>query len=131
MTEHPFNHRRKKQAFWKTTEKRIAKQLDGERMPGSGSSLSPSRKGDVQDRYRLFVESKTTGKQSFTLRRVSLSKMVRQARALDRLPVMVITFEVDSPGVEEITEWAMIPLQEFEAFYGNQKGPRVSRKSDG
>lgn len=59
----------------------------------SGSTDSPSQKGDVRKQGQLRLECKTTTKGSYSLTRADWQKIVSQAGMFGEMPVMQIQFE--------------------------------------
>jgi len=79
--------------------------IGGRRTRGSGCG---SEKGDFKT--RLFLgEAKTTGKESFSIKREMLCKITREAREEGKLPVFMFGFD----GMESAV-WMAIPASKFQ-----------------
>lgn len=96
-------------------EIKVARELGGERIPGSGNSPNPDRKGDVcLDEF--LVEVKSTQKNSFVLRADVLGKICREARSIGKTPAVVLSFSNTLPFPLE-NLWIILPLEEFKKNY--------------
>lgn len=71
---------------WEKQEKRLAKSFGGTRNAGSGAF---DRKGDVRAPGVLF-EAKWTAKNQITIRRQVLEKIITEATAEGRVPILAI-----------------------------------------
>lgn len=91
---------------WEAQEKRIAKQTGGSRNAGSGAFL---RKGDIRA-GDVLVEAKWTGKKSFTLKADVLEKIVQEALAEGRTPLLQVELNGRAYG---LMEWDDV----LEAFF--------------
>lgn len=83
-------------------EKRLAKDLEGMRVPGSGNMQS--FKGDVQTDVYL-IDSKNTEKSSISLKASDLVKINMEARESDRRGHIILTFLPD-------THYAVVPKRD-------------------
>lgn len=112
MTDHPFFQRKSISGISKDHERSVAKSF-GRRMPASGASQQAHKKGDVQS-DKLMIEAKATRKGSFNLKHDTLAKLVREARAVNKIPVLVVRFLAEEVVVVDEREWVMLPLSIFE-----------------
>jgi hypothetical protein len=80
-------------------EKRLAKEIGGQRSAGSGSFWS--RKGDVRNAKYLF-EHKWTSKKSFSIQSAILKKITKEALLDSREPVLA--FHLDGEDYVVIQE---------------------------
>lgn len=71
---------------WQKQEDRIAKQVGGSVNAGSGAF---DRKGDVRSRF-FSIEAKWTGKKSYILKAETLEKILGEALAEGRSPLLQI-----------------------------------------
>jgi len=72
---------------WKETEKKLAKDVKGKRVAGSGSHWSS--KGDVKHPEFLF-ECKTTAHDSYAVGLKTLDKIVKEAQTVGKTPVLLL-----------------------------------------
>lgn len=91
----------------KQHEERIAQALGGRRQPGSGNKLG--RQGDV-DHPDLYVEAKSTTKESLRLRAEWLVTAAGRAFMHRKKPVVALSFEALP---ESRRDWVVIPLSHF------------------
>ena len=95
------------------SEKRVAKDLGMKLTPGSGA-LSGA-KGDAYNiDYRM--ESKSTIKESLSLKRAWLTKINNEARETNRHPALSLSFVNPDGSPKHNGDWVMIPKEDFEEF---------------
>lgn len=103
-------------------ERRLAEQLGGKRLPGSGNQAwSRNERGkksmvtggaDIES-PSLVLEHKYTEKESLSLKREWLEKITVAASMRAKTPGVVITFD----GARDIEkDWVLVPLSYFQAF---------------
>jgi hypothetical protein len=87
---------------------------------GSGRSKSADKKSDVQTE-EYMIEAKSTAKKSFTLSQGILTKITREAMAVNKLPLVVLEF--DGPcAVTFSRKWVVVPHEHFlELIRENEK----------
>lgn len=104
----PVDPSKSTSATVKRQEKRAGKLVGGRRRSGSGSN--PLAKGDFVSRD-VLGECKQTGKKSFSVTRVMLAKLEREAIAEGKAPVLHLEFLGPSPAAaKDLTlSWAMVP----------------------
>lgn len=88
-------------AGWEDQEKRVAKMLGGQRSAGSGAF---DRKGDVRAPTQLW-ETKWTGKKSFTVQAAVLEKILGEALAEGRTPVLGLELNGRNYVIVEEDDW--------------------------
>lgn len=86
---------------WEHQEKRLAKVLGGQRSAGSGAF---DRKGDVRAATQLW-ETKWTGKKSFTVKAEVLEKIIGEALAEGRTPVLGLELNGRNYVIVEEGDW--------------------------
>lgn len=74
-------------------EKRAAVSIGGRTTTASGSTDSPSQKGDVRRQFDVRVECKTTEKRSFGLKLSDWQKIKAQAAVAGEEPIMQVEFQ--------------------------------------
>ena len=94
-------------------ERSVAKRSGGRLVPGSGNK--PGLPGDVGGRT-YHRECKTTSKAGFVVSNVILTKVCKEAIAVDRVPLLEIELRGVKPPVP--TQWVLIPAEVFEDFTG-------------
>lgn len=92
-------------------EKRIAKELGGRRIPGSGSRWDS--KGDVKTK-KFLVEAKTTTHKSFSVSSDILAKVELEAVGTGRTPVV----SVELTGGSVPKRYAVLSWEDFLALTG-------------
>lgn len=103
-----FTNQRTRKNVGRVAEKRSAKRLGVRAQPGSGAT--EGAKGDIK-LPTLLVECKSTQKESFSLKREWLHKIYKEAREVNREPVLQIMF-VDNMGrAEDQDDWVVIPAR--------------------
>lgn len=127
----------------KKHELRLAKELNGRRLPNSGGKLRSkwskglkvsnvsfrgeklgegftniTLDGDIAN-AKFHIEHKRTDLKSIRLEREWLEKVSDGARVNSKTPALIITFETKRPGVEN-SEWACIPLELFKRLSGEE-----------
>lgn len=90
------------------TEKRLAKELGGSRVPASGAL--DGAKGDISTKDFL-IDSKETGAKSIVVTSQQLNKISKEAREAGRDPALILTLEGAQLGTSK--EWVCIPLRVF------------------
>lgn len=96
-------------------ERRIAKEMGGQRLPRSGGVFKSNwtnkttAKGDIRT-SDLLIEHKMTSKDSIKVKREWLTKVKDGAWMMDKDPAVVLTFE-DRLGIEE---WVLVPRDLFD-----------------
>ena len=97
----------------KKEEERIAKEMGGRRLPRSGGMQwskwdKKTAKGDIST-PDFHLEHKETEKQSISIKRDWLKKVVEGAQAAMKTPALVVTF-IEGRRRED---WAMIRLDDL------------------
>lgn len=90
------------------TEKKMAADLGGVRVPNSGAI--DGLKGDVQA-GDFLIDSKETGSRSLVVSGKMLSKISREARESGKQPALVLTMGQVPLGVSK--QWALVPYKVF------------------
>lgn len=108
MTRHRLIKQSQKQ------EKRIAKDVGGARVAGSGSKWYA--KGDVRS-DGFLVEAKTTGNKSFPVTQKVLEKISLEAVKTGRIPVLAVEFT----GGEKREQFALLSWSDFLYLMENLK----------
>lgn len=86
---------------WEHQEKRIAKRMSGSRSAGSGAF---DRKGDIRAATELW-EAKWTGKKTFTVKAEVLEKIISEALAEGRTPVLGLELNGRNYVIVEEDDW--------------------------
>jgi hypothetical protein len=94
-------------------EKRIAKRTGDKRVSGSGNK--PGRPADLRG-DTFLREAKTTKGAGRMISGRELAKIVEQAMALNKIPVMEICFEGQVIPVPN--DWVLIPADDFDRLLG-------------
>lgn len=95
-------------------ESRVANKLNGHRQAGSGSSIYA--KGDIKlDNF--LIECKTTQNKSISIKKGWLSKITKEALAVQKDPALSFEIGGDSDPVTE-NDWIAIPMSVFERLIG-------------
>ena len=84
-------------------EKRIAKELQGKRTKGSGST--PYQKEDVRLQWAL-IQAKRTDKKNITIERKTLERLEKNAMNIGKIPALCIGFGNE----QETYDWIAFPL---------------------
>lgn len=114
--------RRREQANYHGTvsEKRAVKALGGRLTPGSGSQVSAKSDG-YSPVYQY--ENKSTIHESFSIKRKVLSKVLKEARQVGRLPVLLISFVMGSGASKANGDFVVLRREDFidlaESAYGS------------
>ena len=87
---------------WKETEKRLAKEVKGKRVAGSGSHWSS--KGDVRTDTFLF-EVKTTEHNSYAVGLKTLNKIIRESQNVGKIPVLMLNIKGSKFIVLRYEDW--------------------------
>ena len=91
-------------------EKKASFRFGAKLRPGSGATAGA--KGDFIDQSFLY-ESKATEKASFSIKKAWLDKISKEARELNREPVLVVQFVDGDGAVTRGGSWVMIPERLF------------------
>lgn len=94
-------------------EKRISKRTGDNRVSGSGNK--PGRPADLRG-DTFLREAKTTKGAGRMISGRELAKIVEQAMALNKIPVMEICFEGQVIPVPN--DWVLIPADDFDRLLG-------------
>jgi hypothetical protein len=87
---------------WKETEKKLAKEVGGKRVGGSGCHWSS--KGDVKHKSFLF-EVKTTEHDSYAVGLKTLIKIEREAHNVGKIPVLMLNIKSKKYIVVRLEDW--------------------------
>lgn len=98
----------------KKQEQRIAKQIGGKPTPGSGAF--DGHKGDVTH-DRFLIEAKRTDKQSLSVKKAWLDKIVAEAYQAGKNPALSIQIG-ERTGCFDTEDWIMMPLSVFNKLIG-------------
>lgn len=97
------------------SERRVAKTMGARLTHNSGASSFD--KGDMTLSEfpfgRLRLEAKSTSRDSFSIKRETLEKIVDEASAAGDFPAFTISFVLTDGRPKRAGEWAMIPLDIF------------------
>jgi hypothetical protein len=96
-------------------EKTLARRLNGNLVPGSGSSYL---KGDVRVKGVCRIEAKTTKRKSFSVTREMVRKIEDAATPHGEVPAIVVEF-LDENGHPE-SELLVMPSYAIDALTGEQ-----------
>jgi hypothetical protein len=98
-----------KKADWKRHEKEIAARSGGKRVAGSGNQ--PGKPGDVRG-TKFLRDGKATVRKNISISAKVLKKIVEEALALGRTPVIEVRLE----GAEFPcpTDWVILPAIDFQ-----------------
>lgn len=94
-------------------EDRVAAEVGGHRVPGSGAFKS--QRGDVNATDFLMEAKRTDGK-VLTVRMDWLAKIREEAAAVQKLPALTLEFGDWGHNVER--DWVMVPLSVFKRLTG-------------
>jgi hypothetical protein len=99
------------QADWRKHEKDIAKRSGGSRVAGSGNQ--PGKPGDVRG-TKFLRDGKATVRKNISISAKVLRKIVEEALALGRTPVIEVRLE----GAEFPcpSDWVILPAIDFQAI---------------
>lgn len=102
--------RKSAQRHGREREKPLAKELGGRVQLASGALPQARNKGDVKTDL-LLVDSKCTDAKSYNLRLKDIDKIIKEALAINKIPVMAIQFERD-----KTTDVMLLRKQDFIAL---------------
>ncbi len=126
MSKHPFHSRREPERICKQHEEDLGKAF-GWRVPASGSSTLAHKKGDAQSE-ELLIDGKATRKSSYKIDYGSLAKVLREAEAIGKVPVLAIKFLADKVKVVGEREWVLVPMSWFERQINGTTRQKIRRK---
>ena len=94
-------------------ERRVAEDVGGHAMPGSGSI--DGFKGDVVCND-FIVECKFTAQKAYSVKTSELNKISRESFERDREPLFLVRFDKGVSSIYENT-WVLVPDTVFSAFF--------------
>lgn len=95
-------------------EQRLSKELKFKQTKGSGNQPWPSQKGDGQDHEFVFEAKRDKGS-GITVGPGVIGKLVREARTLDKHPVLLLT--IDAMPAPLPKDWVVIEASLFRSLF--------------
>ncbi len=121
MGRSPMGSQKSVKAKANETERRLAQDLGGHRVPASGAV--DGMKGDVTTKDFL-IDSKETGSKSIIISATQLNKISKEAREVGKNPALQIQLGQVQLGTSR--QWVMIPLRVFKELTEDDSSGQVS-----
>lgn len=115
MTRSPLGSQKSVKQRANETEKRLAQDLGGHRVPNSGSI--DGLKGDVST-DDFLLDSKETGSRQLIVTGQMISKITNEAREAGKEPGLVLTIGQVPLGVPR--QWVCVPLHVFQEMISDE-----------
>jgi len=103
-TEHPQHGQR--------SEKRVIRKMGARATIASGSTSRQKGDGRTEKHY---IEAKATKHESYSVKLALLRETEKQALAVNRVPMLTISFVDESGQAKRSGDWVMVPLWSLDA----------------